>query len=126
MNGLKEPKIVKADSSKEFYTPEGCAILESWNTAADESVSIARARVEPQVRTQLHAVRGIEERYLITQGEGVVEVGELPPTKVHVGDVVVIPANMPQRITNTGDTDLIFYCICTPRFRQDAYENLEQ
>ena len=30
-----------------------------------------------------------------------------------------------QRIANTGDEDLIFLALCTPRFRENAYEDIE-
>ena len=49
----------------------------------------------------------------------------LAPTLVGPGDVVVIPAGVPQQITNVGDADLVFYCVCTPRFRPDGYESLD-
>ena len=42
-----------------------------------------------------------------------------------MGDVVLIPPSCPQRITNTGSGDLIFLAICTPRFKQDAYEDID-
>ena len=42
-------------------------------------------------------------------------------TSVSVGDVIVIPEGASQKITNTGKTDLVFYCVCTPRFTQDCY-----
>jgi mannose-6-phosphate isomerase-like protein (cupin superfamily) len=45
----------------------------------------------------------------------------LEPTKVSVGDVIVIPAEASQKITNTGQTDLVFYCVCTPRFTEACY-----
>jgi hypothetical protein len=32
-----------------------------------------------------------------------------------------IPANMPQRITNVGEVDLVFLALCNPRFVQSAY-----
>jgi mannose-6-phosphate isomerase-like protein (cupin superfamily) len=38
---------------------------------------------------------------------------------------VVIPAGTPQQIENTGTTDLVFLCVCSPRFRQEGYEALE-
>jgi mannose-6-phosphate isomerase-like protein (cupin superfamily) len=44
---------------------------------------------------------------------------------VNPGDVVLIPPACPQRIANLGDTDLIFLAICTPRFRPEAYEDLD-
>jgi len=42
-----------------------------------------------------------------------------------VGDVVVIPSLCPQRITNIGNEDLVFLAICTPRFTQKIYENMD-
>ncbi len=68
-----------------------------------------------------HRVRDIDERYVIVRGTGKVDVGDLPPAVVTDGDVVRIPANTPQRITNVGDEDLVFIAVCTPRFVQSAY-----
>src|SRR5215472_3382331 len=115
----------KHDASKEFSTPERCHIIETFNSAADESLSIARARVEPGITTAWHHVESTVERYIIAEGRGRVEVGDFPPSNVSPGDVVIIPAGVRQRITNTGDQDLIFYCVCTPRFLQQNYRTPE-
>lgn len=117
--------IKRIDPGAEFYTPEKCHINELSNTPDDSEVSIARARVEPGVITRWHRLAGTTERYLIIEGKGRVEVGDLPPQDVGPGDVVLIPPACPQRITNLGDEDLIFLAICTPRFRQDAYEDID-
>ncbi len=109
----------------EFYTPERCYITELSNTPDDPGLSIARARVEPGVTTRWHRLRGIAERYFIIQGQGLMEAGELPPQEVAAGDVVLIPPLCRQRITNTGSDDLIFLAICTPRFCNDAYEDID-
>jgi mannose-6-phosphate isomerase-like protein (cupin superfamily) len=116
--------IAREDPSREYWTPEGCFILAAPLESLDETLTIARARVEPGVRTKLHALDGVVERYLITEGRGEVEVGDL---RQHVGpgDVVIIPAGVPQRITNTGPSDLLFYCICTPPFTPSCYRSLE-
>lgn len=53
------------------------------------------------------------------------EVGDLPPRAVGPGDVVVIPPACRQRITNDGHEDLIFLAICTPRFRFEAYADID-
>ena len=119
-------EVVKCDFGIEFVTPERCFISETWNSSNDELLSIARARVKPGVMTALHQLKGVTERYLIVSGKGMVEAGDLSPSEVGIGDVVIIPAGIPQRITNTGETDLIFYCICTPRFSPDCYHNLEK
>jgi mannose-6-phosphate isomerase-like protein (cupin superfamily) len=115
------PEICHANASKEFPTQENCFILEVSNDAGDPDVSIARARVRPGVATTSHRLNGIVERYIIVRGQGRVEVGTLPPTIVSEGDVVRIPPDVTQRITNIGDEDLVFFCICTPRFDQNAY-----
>ncbi|MBW2561793.1 MAG: cupin domain-containing protein [Deltaproteobacteria bacterium] len=121
-----EEKIVRSDQGSEFYTDEGCFILELSNCAEDEAASIARARVEPGVATQRHRLRGVAERYLVLKGKGRMEMGDLPPAEVGPGDVVLIPPGCPQRITNIGDDDLLFLAVCTPRFTPDTYEEAEE
>ena len=101
-------QVARESDQSEFETPERLHILERWNHPDDRSVSVARARVQPGVTTALHRLRGIDERYLLTSGSGIVEVEGFPPTKVGPGDVVMIPADAGQRIRNTGTEDLLF------------------
>jgi mannose-6-phosphate isomerase-like protein (cupin superfamily) len=108
----------------EFPTGERCAITELLNHPACPEVSLARARVAPGVTTRLHSLAGIVERYVILAGGGVVEVGGIAAA-VGPGDRVLIPAGMPQRIACTGAGDLVFDCVCTPRFVPAAYVDLE-
>ena len=110
----------------EFYTDEGCYITEIHNTAADDSCSIARARVEPGVTTRLHKLQDTIERYVILEGTARVMVGDAAPVEVQALDVVNISAGTEQSISNTGKGDLIFLCICTPRFRQRNYIDLDR
>ena len=124
MSGL-DPIIHQQNEREEHAIPEGCRILETWNKAWDPDVSIARARVAPGTATRLHRLADITERYLILSGTGLVGVGELPPQSVAPGDLVYIPPGCPQRISNPGPHDLIFLAVCTPRFQQEAYEDIE-
>ena len=109
----------------EFYTPELCFINELSNGDADPEVSIARARVAAGVTTRWHRLHGTTERYVLLSGNGRVEVGSLPAQNAGPGDVVIIPPGCRQRITNLGTEDLIFLAICTPRFRPEAYEDID-
>jgi mannose-6-phosphate isomerase-like protein (cupin superfamily) len=119
-------EVIKLQSlSKEFYTAEKCYITELSNTPEDPDASIARARVEPGVTTRWHRLIGTVERYYIVNGKGLVEIGKLPPQEVSAGAIVLIPPMCRQRITNTGLEDLVFLAICTPRFSDDVYEDLE-
>jgi mannose-6-phosphate isomerase-like protein (cupin superfamily) len=117
--------IKKQNLKHEFYTAEKCYITELFNTADDPDVSIARARVASGVTTRWHRLKVITERYFIISGKGLVEVGNLPPQEVIAGDVVLIPPMCQQRITNIGRDDLIFLAICSPRFSQDVYEDID-
>ncbi len=117
-----QPKIVKANTPHEYLTPEHCFIAENYS---DKNVSIARATVKPGVTTIAHHLVGVQEIYLITSGQGKVTIGGLEPTDVGIGDVVIIPPQTSQKVTNTGKTNLVFYCICTPRFTEACYVNEE-
>ena len=119
------PEVKKNALAAEKWTQERCYITETANDPGDENVSIARARVEPGVTTAWHSLKGISERYIIISGNGSVEIGDLEPVEVGEGDVVRIPADTRQRITNTGNTDLIFYAVCSPRFQNSLYLSLE-
>lgn len=119
-------KILHGDSPDEYWFQEGCHILEVSNHADDPEVSIARARVAPGVTTQWHCLHQTMERYLIVQGQGRAEIGELAPAQVVEGDVVCIPPGIRQRICNTGNEDLVFYAICSPRFTPDCYRLMEE
>ena len=117
--------IRQFDAGSEYYFAEGCFITELSNSADDPGVSIARARVAPGTTTRWHRLRGISERYVIIDGAGLVEIDGLPAKEVSAGDVVLIPPEVRQRITNTGPGDLIFLAICTPRFRKQMYEDMD-
>lgn len=121
MNTIR-PRILKSESIPEYYFEERCYIAELLNSPEEESLSIARARVKPGVTTVWHRLKGTAERYVILEGEGLVEVGDEPATRVSPGDVIWIPPQVRQRITNIGQTDLVFLALCTPRFKVECYE----
>ena len=118
-NSIKKKKL-----AKEFWTEEGCYITELLNDAKSPNLSIALARVEVEVTKQLHSLRGVQETYIIKKGLGLLEI-DGKKSKVKENDTISIEANQSQRITNIGKCDLVFYCICTPRFYPDCYINLE-
>lgn len=120
------PTIKKFDPGQEYYFQEGCHIVEVSNSSDDEQASIAQARVEPGVTTVWHALSDTSERYVILQGKGLVEIGNLEKTQVDIGDTVIIPPQVRQRIHNHGDTDLVFLAICTPPFQLANYRSLEE
>ena len=112
--------IFKTKNAPEFYLDEGCFIREIINVAEIPNISISQARVEVGQTTELHSLTGVEIYYIL-MGEGLVELGSAEKRTVERSDVVYISAGQPQRIQNTGKQDLVFLCICLPRFRPQDY-----
>ncbi|MBM9603847.1 cupin domain-containing protein [Desulfopila inferna] len=123
---MMKAEVKRKTEKEEYWFREGCFITEIANDESDSVVSIARARVKPGFTTAWHMLDGVVERYIIASGNGRVEVGERAPEVVEAGDVVRIPENTRQRITNSGDDDLIFYAVCSPPFRSGCYVALEE
>lgn len=117
--------LIPAAQTAEFLTGERCYIAELLNDPRVPAVSVARTRVLPGVTTELHKL-AVAEFYLITSGEGLMTVGEHAPFAVGPGDSIEIPAGTAQQICNTGSADLVFQCVCLPRFTPECYESLEQ
>lgn len=115
MGGKEKPEV---------YVGERCYITEIVNDVAWPEFSIARCRVEPGTTTQLHSV-AVHEIYVIESGSGHMRIGEAAPFEVSSGDVVNIPKHAVQSIENTGEEDLVFMCVCAPRFSQDYYTSRE-
>lgn len=109
---------------EEVWTEERCWITELLNEPGVPDVSLARCRVEPGVTTQRHRL-SVREWYVVEEGRGLMEVGGGEPRPIGPGDVVEIPAATAQRVTNTGARDLVFQCVCLPRFTPGCYESLE-
>ena len=120
-----QPTIRRFDPATEYWFREGCHIAEWSNADDDPALSIARARVLPGAVTRWHRLRDTAERYVVLSGRGRVEVGDELPQEVGPGDVVVIPPGVRQRIACVGDAEVVFLALCTPRFRREAYEDLE-
>ena len=119
---MTEP-VFKAGGDEEFWTSERCYIRERINIESIPDFSLADSRVEPGVVTELHSL-SVREWYFIEQGSGLMEVGGGPQIEVAPGDTVEIPAGVSQRITNTGEVDLLLQCVCLPRYTPDCYESL--
>jgi mannose-6-phosphate isomerase-like protein (cupin superfamily) len=114
----------KAKPGEYVWTTERCYIAELLNDDVWPEVSLARTRVEPGVTTQLHSLT-VSEWYVIEAGRGLMRVGDETPFAVGPGDTIAIAKQVPQQITNTGQDDLCFLCICTPKFSQECYTSLE-
>ena len=120
---MKRHPFYYAAEEEEYFFKEGCHILEVMNHHSAPNLSIARARVAPGVTTVLHALEGTEVYYILS-GQGDAQIG-LETFSVLPHQALYIAPGIPQKITNTGEEDLVFLAICTPRFTNDAYTEIE-
>jgi len=121
-------KIASAEADQpctisEQYFDERLYAAEYINIDAIPEFSLARCRVEPGVTTQLHHL-SVNEWYVVESGEGRMELDSVEED-VAAGAIVQIPKGVNQRITNTGGEDLIFFCVCLPRFTPEVYSTDE-
>lgn len=109
------------DTESEFYIDEGCHIVEILNRGSHPDISISQARVEPGETTEVHFLDGTVEIYYILQGHGTAYIGD-KTIVVKPSDLIYIPPGVNQHIVNEAADDLVFLCICTPRWQEHSYK----
>jgi mannose-6-phosphate isomerase-like protein (cupin superfamily) len=108
------------DKIKTYITKDGSSIRELIHPAKDGNVkqSLAEALVPAGTETLLHKHMKTEEIYHVTEGEGLMTLGDEVFT-VKAGDSVYIPPEIPHRIKNTGQKPLRILCCCVPPYSHE-------
>ena len=108
-----------------YITKDRSQISELMHPAqhANRNQSLAEAVVSPGITTLLHRHRESEELYHITAGQGVMRLAE-EEFVVTAGDTVCILPGTAHCIHNSGDTDLVILCCCSPADRHEDTELL--
>ena len=115
-------EIIKAENLNEKYFEEKCFITELLNREDYSNFSLAKARVLPGITTELHTLQNTDELYYILSGTGEPEIDGKVKGTMEAGDALLIKQGQSQRIKNIGNDDLIFLCICSPRFHPQNYK----
>ncbi len=108
---------------KAYTTKDGSEIRELMhpNVHGNQKQSLAEATVSPGSRTLLHRHLETEELYHITQGSGLMTLGDTQ-FPVNPGDTICIPPGTPHCIENTGQSPLHLLCCCSPAYRHEDTE----
>jgi len=108
-----------------YVTRDGSEIRELMHPGVHGNAkqSLAEAIVFPGEETLLHRHRVTEELYHVTQGAGIMRLGE-ERFPVGVGDTVQIPPGTAHCIRATGDSPLHILCCCSPAYRHEDTELL--
>lgn len=108
-----------------FTTRDGSSIRELMHPRqhGNHNQSLAEARVEIGQETLLHRHHHSEELYHITQGHGLMTLGD-NTFEAGVGDTVQITPGIAHKICNTGNVELVILCCCAPAYAHDDTELL--
>ncbi len=106
-----------------YATKDGSEIRELMHPSVhgNRAQSLAEATVPVGTETLLHRHRVTEELYHVTQGTGLMTLGDRA-FEVGVGDTVCILPGTAHRIRNTGAEQLKILCACSPAY---AHEDME-
>lgn len=100
-----------------YITKDGSQIRELLHPEHHEirQQSLAEAIVPPGATTLLHRHAVTEEIYHVTQGCGVMTLGDAQ-FAIAVGDSIAIAPGTPHCVSNTGATALHILCCCAPAY----------
>ena len=108
-----------------FITRDGSSIRELMHPQhhGNRNQSLAEAVVEAGQETLLHKHHHSEELYHITQGHGLMTLGD-KIFEVDAGDTIQIKPGTAHKIRNTGNEQLVMLCCCAPAYSHDDTELL--
>ncbi|HLO64204.1 MAG TPA: cupin domain-containing protein [Azonexus sp.] len=100
-----------------YLTKDGSEIRELLHPDhhAVRNQSLAEARVPPGTATLLHRHGVTEEIYHVTQGSGLMTLGD-QIFPIAAGDSILIRPTVPHRVENTGSQLLHILCCCAPAY----------
>jgi mannose-6-phosphate isomerase-like protein (cupin superfamily) len=103
-----------------YVTADGSTVREwagpGYSPARNQS--LVEATLAPGDSTTAHYHRASEELYLFTAGRGRLRVGD-EERDVESGDCAVILPGEIHQVWNTGDTDLVLVCACSPAYSHE-------
>jgi mannose-6-phosphate isomerase-like protein (cupin superfamily) len=108
-------KLQRLDLAEPFTTKDGSTIRELHHT---QTQSLAEALLEPGHATQRHYHERSEEIYLVTKGQGELEVDGETRT-VRRGDAILIPPGAWHTLANDGTSELTILCMCSPPYSDE-------
>ncbi len=112
--------VVNRDSVQDFITKDTSVVREilAPRNSSLRRQSLAEARVAPGRSTEEHFHPKAEEIYYVLEGKGLMSVdGE--EKEIGPGDGIAILPGSRHKVWNTGQSDLVILCCCSPAYEND-------
>jgi len=123
----EEMMLVKTEYNKiQAYTTKESSLIRELmhpNVHGNTQQSLAEAIIPVSSVTLLHRHLKTEEIYDITEGTGLMTLGD-EQFKVKVADTVCVLPGTPHQIQNRGKIALKILCCCSPPYSHDDIELL--
>jgi len=109
-----------------FITKDGSIIRELMHPMQGvcRHQSLAEARLPAGTKTILHRHQLAEEIYYITEGRGLMTLGDAQ-FEVEAGDTICITPGTAHCLENLLESELALLCCCSPAYSHDDTELLE-
>jgi mannose-6-phosphate isomerase-like protein (cupin superfamily) len=118
--------VARHSELRPYPTKDGSTIREWMGPDSPaRNQSLAEATVAPGGATAAHYHRISEELYLVTAGRGRLRIGA-EERAIEAGDCALIPPGETHRLENTGTTDLVVVCACSPPYSHEDTVLVEQ
>lgn len=118
---MSGPFFKREGDCAEIVAADDCRLRELVHPDRDAlrvPYSLASASIEPGAATAAHRLTGEDELYYFVSGQGTIRIGEAV-RDVTRGDVVLVPRDVTQSVTNTGDRPLRWLNVVSPPWRLD-------
>lgn len=115
------------NSVQPYKTKDGSIIRELMhpNVHGNAEQSLAEAIILVGYVSLMHKHIRSEEVYHITQGKGIMSLGD-EQFEVNVGDTICIAPGTPHKIQNTGKNNLKILCCSSPAYSHDDTKLLDE
>ena len=112
--------IVSRNKIRPIITKDTAQIREilAPSNSSLKSQSLAEAQVAPGKMTLEHYHTVFEEIYYVLRGKGIMRIGN-EVKEVKAGDGIAIPPGQRHQIENTGVSNLVFLCCCSPAYTHE-------
>lgn len=113
-------------ASQAYKTKDGSIIRELLhpNLHGNKNQSLAEATVAVNGKTLLHKHNHSEEIYHVSQGNGLMTLGN-EKFEIQQGDTICIQPGTSHCVENIGNGELKILCSCSPAYQHEDTELLE-